>query len=51
MNLLKLEQTEIKINRRIRKLRFKISTFKEIPIGFPGEGHTPWTFLDEIEFN
>jgi hexosaminidase len=48
---IKTEQTEIKINRRIRKLRFKISTYKEIPIGLPGEGHTPWTFLDEIEFN
>lgn len=46
----KNEKTKFKINRRIRKLRFVIRTHEQIPTGLPGAGHTPWTFIDEIEF-
>ena len=45
------EFVNIKIGKRIKKLRFTIKNQIAIPDGYPGAGHTPWTFIDEIQFH
>jgi len=45
------EIIKVKIGKRMKKIRFKIQNESSIPDGLPGSGHTPWTFLDEIQFN
>ncbi|MGB1507115.1 MAG: beta-N-acetylhexosaminidase [Crocinitomicaceae bacterium] len=45
------EIIKVKIGKRMKKVRFKIQNESSIPDGQPGSGHTPWTFLDEIQFN
>jgi len=35
-------------NRKIKTIRIQISNAEKIPTGNPGEGHVPWTFIDEI---
>lgn len=45
------EIIKVKIGKRMKKIRFKIENESAIPDGLPGSGHTPWTFLDEIQFN
>tara|TARA_B110000908_G_scaffold172743_1_gene242632 strand:- start:1684 stop:3930 length:2247 start_codon:yes stop_codon:yes gene_type:complete len=42
------EIIKVKMGQRSKKLRFQIQTNKLIPIGLPGNGHKPWTFIDEI---
>lgn len=42
------EIIQVRIGQRTKKIRLKIETNKAIPIGFPGNGHKPWTFIDEI---
>ncbi|MFM7758305.1 MAG: hypothetical protein ACKO6J_05165, partial [Crocinitomicaceae bacterium] len=42
------ELISLPINRKIKTIRIQISNDEKIPIGNPGEGHVPWTFLDEI---
>jgi hexosaminidase len=37
------------LTRKTRKLKFAIETLKSIPVGQPGEGNIPWTFVDEIQ--
>ena len=45
------EIIKMKIGKRMKKIRIKIENESTIPDGLPGSGHTPWTFLDEIQFN
>ena len=45
------ERMRLKIKKRIKTVRIQINTFSNIPVGLPGAGHTPWTFLDEIVFH
>lgn len=45
------ELVNINIGRRLKKIRFIIDNVKLIPDNHPGAGHTPWTFIDEIEFH
>jgi hexosaminidase len=40
---------QIDIDKPTRNVLFKIKSLPEIPKGFPGAGHVPWTFIDEIE--
>jgi len=42
------ELISLPLNRKIKTIRIQISNEKKIPNGNPGEGHVPWTFLDEI---
>lgn len=42
------EKVQIKIGRRMKKIRIDIKNHSIIPDGLPGSGHTPWTFIDEI---
>jgi hexosaminidase len=42
------ELISLPLNRKIKTIRIQISNEKKIPKGNPGEGHVPWTFLDEI---
>ena len=32
-----------------RKIKFRINSINSIPVGLPGEGNIPWTFMDEIQ--
>ena len=45
------ENVRINVGRRLKKIRFVICNAKLIPDNYPGAGHTPWTFIDEIEFH
>ena len=45
------ENVNITIGRRLKKIRFIIDNVEIIPDNYPGAGHTPWTFIDEIEFH
>ena len=45
------ENVNINIGRRLKKIRFIIDNVEIIPDNYPGAGHTPWTFIDEIEFH
>lgn len=40
---------QVALNKPTRHVRIKIKSLTEIPAGFPGAGHIPWTFIDEIE--
>jgi hexosaminidase len=40
---------QIELNKPTRNVLLKIKSLTSIPIGFPGAGHIPWTFIDEIE--
>jgi hypothetical protein len=42
------ERTSIRFKNKTRSLRLQIIGPKTIPSGFPGEGNTPWIFMDEI---
>jgi len=42
------EKVQIRIGRRMKKIRIDIRNHDAIPLGMPGSGHTPWTFIDEI---
>ena len=37
------------LTRKTRKLKFAIESLESIPVGQPGEGNIPWTFVDEIQ--
>ena len=45
------EVVNIKIKKRVNQLRFIIDNQLIIADGHPGAGHTPWTFIDEIQFH
>jgi len=40
---------QIELNKPTRNVLVKIKSLTTIPNGFPGAGHIPWTFIDEIE--
>ena len=40
---------QIELNKPTRNVLLKIKPLTTIPNGFPGAGHIPWTFIDEIE--
>ena len=42
------ERTVIRFGKKAQTLRLQITGPKTIPVGFPGEGSTPWIFMDEI---
>jgi hypothetical protein len=42
------ERTVIRFRNKTQSLRLQITGPKTIPSGFPGEGNTPWIFMDEI---
>jgi hypothetical protein len=42
------ERTIIRFRNKTQSLRLQITGPKTIPSGFPGEGNTPWIFMDEI---
>jgi hexosaminidase len=42
------ESVQIRIGKRMKKIRINIRNHSKIPDGLPGSGHTPWTFIDEI---
>ncbi len=42
------ERTVIRFGYKTQTLRLQITGPKTIPVGFPGEGSTPWIFMDEI---
>jgi hexosaminidase len=42
------ERTSIRFRNKTQSLRLQITGPKTIPSGFPGEGNTPWIFMDEI---
>ena len=39
---------EQNIDLKGRFVKVKVNCLKSIPIGFAGEGKTPWTFTDEL---
>jgi hexosaminidase len=43
------EKWKIPFYDRTKKLRISIHSLQKIPSGFPGEGNSPWTFIDEIQ--
>ncbi len=42
------ERTVIRFKNKTQTIRLQITGPKTIPVGFPGEGSTPWIFMDEI---
>ena len=36
------------INKKGRYVKIVVYSMEKIPMGLPGEGHQPWTFMDEI---
>ena len=42
------EKWELDFKSRVEKIRFTIYGIGIIPMGLPGEGNIPWTFIDEI---
>ncbi|NBU46780.1 MAG: beta-N-acetylhexosaminidase [Flavobacteriales bacterium] len=42
------ELISLPFNRKIKSIQIQISNAEKIPSGNPGEGHVPWTFIDEI---
>lgn len=47
----KVTAEKMKVNWKVnntQKIHLKIQALKTIPNGLPGEGHAPWTFIDEI---
>lgn len=42
------EIISLPFNRKIKSIQIQISNVEKIPSGNPGEGHVPWTFIDEI---
>lgn len=42
------ERTVIRFKNKTQTIRLQITGPKKIPVGFPGEGSTPWIFMDEI---
>lgn len=42
------ERTVIRFEKKTQTLQLQITGPKTIPVGFPGEGNTPWIFMDEI---
>ena len=42
------ERTVIRFGNKTQTLRLQITGPKTIPVGFPGEGSSPWIFMDEI---
>ena len=42
------EWNRISQNTKARFLKFVFIQDKTIPLGKPGEGFSPWTFIDEI---
>ncbi len=42
------ELISLPFNRKIKSIQIQISNVEKISSGNPGEGHVPWTFIDEI---
>ncbi|MDG1658809.1 MAG: hypothetical protein P8H56_09520, partial [Crocinitomicaceae bacterium] len=42
------EKFSIHIGREAMNIRIIVDAMEFIPQGLDGEGHTPWTFIDEI---
>ena len=42
------ERTVIRFKNKTQTIRLQITGPKTIPVGFPGEGSSPWIFMDEI---
>jgi hypothetical protein len=42
------EKWEFDFKSKVEKIRFTIYGIGVIPMGLPGEGNLPWTFIDEL---
>jgi hexosaminidase len=42
------EKWNFELKSKAEKIRIKIYGIGQIPMGYPGEGKTPWIFIDEV---